>query len=98
VAKDQDEVAKLVLRYAPAALREVDELAGTDALKRARRTDNLNVGLLIRQKEGGQAGPHHRICHRPTQGLHFLPGREGAEDGPAARVDVSETGTHQPGP
>jgi hypothetical protein len=51
VAKDLDEVAKLVLRYAPAALREVDELAGPDARKRARLTDKLSVAFVVRQRK-----------------------------------------------
>jgi hypothetical protein len=51
VEKDPDEAAKLVLRYAPAALREVDELAGPDARKRARLTDNLVIVFVVCQKE-----------------------------------------------
>ena len=45
-SKDLDEVAKLVLRYTPAALREVDELAGPDELRRARLTDKLGVAFV----------------------------------------------------
>ena len=55
VAKDLDELAKLVRRYAPAALREVDELAGPDARRRARITDNLVVVFVVPQ---GKADKH----------------------------------------
>ena len=55
VTKDLDELAKLVRRYAPAALREVDELAGPDARRRARITDNLVVVFVVPQ---GKADKH----------------------------------------
>ena len=47
--KDLDELAKLVRRYAPAALREVDELAGPDARRRARLTDKLVIAFVVPQ-------------------------------------------------
>jgi hypothetical protein len=53
-SKDLDEIAKLVLRYAPAALREVDELAGPDGRRRARLTDKLGVGFVVRQEKEGK--------------------------------------------
>ncbi len=51
--KDLDELAKLVRRYAPAALREVDDLAGPDERRRARLTDGLVVVFVVRQEKGG---------------------------------------------
>ena len=51
VGKDMDELAKLVLRYTPAALREVDELARPDERKRARLIDMLNVAFVVRWRK-----------------------------------------------
>ncbi len=53
-AKELDELQKLVRRYAPAALREVDELAGPDARRRARITDNLVVVFVVPQGKGNK--------------------------------------------
>jgi RNA polymerase sigma factor (sigma-70 family) len=55
VAKDLDEVARLVLRYTSVALREVDDLAGPDERRRARLTDKLVVAFVVRQ---GKADKH----------------------------------------
>jgi hypothetical protein len=52
-ARDPAAINKLVLRYAPAALREADRLTGPDERKRARFKDRFTVVFVIRSEKGG---------------------------------------------
>jgi hypothetical protein len=47
-------ISRLVLRYAPAALREAERLTGPDELKRARFKDRFTVVFVIRSEKGGK--------------------------------------------
>jgi hypothetical protein len=48
------EVDKLVLRYAPAALREAERLTGPDERKRARFQGKFGVVFVIRREKDGK--------------------------------------------